>query len=469
MYKNIMLSCLPSLGLQFLLLAVLAGNAFAADREELQIASEMQEALLSNILDAWYPLSIDTINGGFLSDFSYDWKPDGPQNKMIVTQTRHVWTTSASALFPGDDRFQKIAAHGFRFLQEKMWDDQYGGFYWLRNRKGERTNSESDEIKSAYGNAFAVYSLAAYYALSRDTTALERARETFAWLDRHSHDPLYGGYFDLMAKDGTWLFKRLADRSESYRTRAPWKDQNSSIHLLEAFTELYKVWPDSLLCQRLLEMLGLIRDTITTEKGYLTLFLQRDWTPVSFRDSSDAVRKANVYYDHVSFGHDVETAYLMLEASHALGLEHDAKTMTVAKRMVDHALANGWDVENGGFYDAGYYFPDSTHISIIDEKKTWWVQAEGLNALLLMAKLYPAESKYYDAFEKQWDYIKKYLIDYEHGGWYREGLDKSPHVKTEAKASVWKINYHNARALMNCIKMLKSEHELTRFYKDRRR
>ena len=444
----------------FVFFAVALGCAFPTNQNQ-KNAKEMQQLLRSNILDVWYPASIDTVYGGFLTDLSFDWKPVGPQNKMLVTQARHVWTTSEMTMFLHDAKYRKIAQHGFQFLKNKMWDKTFGGFYLWRDREGNPTQRPSDDIKTAYSNAFAIYALATYYEMTSDTSALNLARKTFFWLDKHSHDSEYKGYFDRLARDGTWLNRQANAKENGFMPRAKWKDQNSSIHLLEAFTQLYKVWPDRLVRERLLELLSLIRDTITTEKGYLTLFLQRDWTPVSFQDSSEAVRKANTYYDHVSFGHDVETAYLMLEASHVLGLEHDAKTLTVAKRMVDHALANGWDKKHGGFYEAGYYFAGADSISIIDKAAEWWVQAEGLNALLLMANLFPHESKYYEGFCKQWEYIKKYLIDYEHGGWYFYGLDESPKAKHGAKATMWKANYHNSRALMNCIKMLRSEHELT--------
>jgi len=232
------------------------------------------------------------------------------------------------------------------------------------------------------------------------------------------------------------------------------KGQNSSLHILEAFAELYTVWPDSLLRERLTEMLHLMRDTFTTEKGYLVLYMERDWTPVSYYDSSEAVRKANHFQDHVSFGHDIEAAYLMLEASHVLGIEHDVKTHEVAKRMVDHTLEKGWDNENGGFFYEGYYYDESDSITIINESKSWWAQAEAMNSLLLMSDLYPEEEKYHEAFEKQWEYIKTYMIDHEHGGWYINGLDNSPRAEQAPKASPWKVNYHNARTLMNCISML---------------
>jgi mannobiose 2-epimerase len=422
----------------------------------------MEKSLRFELLNAWYPTSLDTMYGGFLCDFTYDWKPQGRQHKMIVTQARHVWTSSQAAMFFHDDRYRRIAEHGFHFLRDKMWDDQYGGFYMLRNRAGGPVDYAYQDEKRAYGNAFAIYALASYYAMSGDTSSLNLAKKTFWWLEKHSHDPEFNGYFDQMARDGSLPSKdRAKTKAWDFVPRFAGKDQNSSIHLLEAFAELYQVWPDPLLRERLLEMLTLVRDVITTKKGYLTLFLGRDWQPISFRDSSETVRKANYYFDHVSFGHDVETAYLMLEASHVLGLKSDAKTRTIAKRMVDHALANGWDKSNGGFYEAGYYFANSDTIAIINKAKTWWVQAEGLNSLLLIAKLFPQEKKYAEAFKKEWEYINKYLIDHEHGEWYEEGLDQSPKQTTAPKARDWKANYHNSRALMNCIKMLKSEHELT--------
>lgn len=457
-YLSSTMQAKQSLFFNFLLFFI--GCKFSVEMQNQQLISELENSLKYELLDVWYPITIDTEYGGFLSDFTYDWQPKGSQNKFLVYQARHLWTTSQAALFLNDDNYRKIAEHGFHFLKDKMWDKMYGGFFMLRNRQGHPIQSGYGDDKSAYGNAFAIYALAAYYAMTGDSSALNLAQKTFFWLENHSHDPRYKGYFDWMRQDGSWYDKTDSKLDPRRLIGAGLKDQNSSIHLLEAFSELYRVWPDSLLRERLLEMLNLIRDTITTAKGYLTLFFERDWTPVSFRDSSQAVREASYYFDHVSFGHDMETAYLMLEASHVLGLSSDVKTLTIAKKMVDHALANGWDDENGGFYYQGYYFNHSDSISIINEEKEWWVQDEGLNALMLMAKLFPEEKKYYVAFKKQWEYIKKFLIDHEYGGWYMDGLDKSPGKQQAPKAYDWKANYHDVRALMNCIKMLKSEHEL---------
>jgi len=439
-----------------LLSFIICGCDSSIKEDTSRIIDELEESLKSDLLDVWYPISLDTVYGGFLCDFTYDWQPKGRQYKMLVTQSRHLWTTSQAAIFYQDDRYRKLAEHGYRFLKNKMWDTEYGGFYMLRNQQGNAIQEKNRDYKSAYGNAFAIYALAAYFTLTGDSSALYLAQETFFWLEKHSHDSQFKGYFDRMKLDGSLQNPEDSNQGKAKLSVTTWKDQNSSIHLLEAFTALYQIWPHNLVREHLHELLVLIRDKITTEKGYLTLFLERDWTPVSFRDSSKAVREANYFLDHVSFGHDVETAYLMLEVSHALRIESVSNTLKIAKKMVDHALANGWDKENGGFYYQGYYFRESDSISIINDKKIWWVQAEGLNALLLMFKLFPEEKIYFSIFKQQWNYIKKFMIDHEYGGWYAEGLDKSPGHKKAPKAHAWKVNYHNFRALVNCLNMLKS-------------
>ena len=407
--------------------------------------------LRTEILEKWYPQSIDTVYGGFLSQFAYDFKPTDDQDKMIVTQARHTWTNAkASELYPEVDHFHRGAKHGFNFLKNTMWDKTFGGFYTLVDRQGH----VKDSTKTAYGNAFGIYALAAYFASSNDSSALTLAKEAFLWLEKNSHDPVYKGYFQHLQRDGSPVRRNPNTPSTS---DTGYKDQNSSIHLLEAFTELYQVWPDSLLRERLNEMLLLIRDVITTPKGNLTLFLQPDWTPVSFADSSEDVIDKHHQLDHVSFGHDVETAYLMLEASHVLNIENDTITKRKSKKMIDHALRNGWDNKKGGFYDEGYYFRNKSGITITHDIKNWWAQAEGLNSLLMMSGLYPDDKMhYYVKFEKLWSYTDTYLIDHEYGDWYSGGLDKQPDLKKAMKGHIWKAAYHQSRALMNCIEMLES-------------
>ena len=441
----------------FLLLATLCLVSCSSQKkdERATLATAIEKSITTELLNKWYPAAMDKEYGGFISTWTFDFKPTGDQDKMIVSQSRHVWSTSkASEVYKDVPHYKECAAHGFKFLKDVMWDKTYGGFHTLVDRQGN-VKSNATEEKTAYGNAFAIYALAAYYHASGDTSALKLAQDGFMWLENHSHDPVYKGYFQHMKRDGS-VIKR--DNTVLSTQDTGYKDQNSSIHLLEAFTELYQVWPDSLVGERVKEMLVLIRDTIVNDKGSLVLFFQPDWTPVSFRDSSEAVILKHRNLDHVSFGHDVETAYLMLEASHAVGITDNSRTVEIGKKMVDHSLDKGWDDAVGGFYDEGYYFKDKPDITIIKDTKNWWAQAEGLNTLLIMADQFPDDNhQYFEKFKKMWGYIDTNLIDHEYGEWYQGGLDKEPQQKTALKGQIWKASYHQYRALANCVQRLSAE------------
>jgi hypothetical protein len=154
-------------------------NSQCADQPSRDTIYYEMQRLLKDEFAKFYPLSIDTVYGGFFSDINYKWELEGPQNKMIVTQARHVWSTAnATHYFQKDTTLLKIADHGFIFLKNKMWDKEYGGFYDLVDRYGEPIKESGTIIKRAYGNAFAIYGLAAYYHASGDTVALELAKET---------------------------------------------------------------------------------------------------------------------------------------------------------------------------------------------------------------------------------------------------------------------------------------------------
>jgi mannobiose 2-epimerase len=233
------------------------------DTERLRIAEEMEKSMRTELLDKWYPQSMDTLYGGFLNSFTFDFKPTGEQDKMIVTQARHIWSNAKASLwYPDVPYFKTGAHHGFLFLKNVMWDKRYGGFYTLVNREGQPKIDETAP-KNVYGNAFGIYALAAYYEASGDTAALNLAKKAFMWLEEHSHDKIYKGYYMHLQTDGIPIRRSSAVSSLS---DLGYKDQNSSIHLLEAFTELYSVWKDDLLRKRLQEMLLLIRDVITTKK-----------------------------------------------------------------------------------------------------------------------------------------------------------------------------------------------------------
>ncbi len=428
--------------------------------ENRSIFNKMIPLLNQNLLKKWYPLVIDKTYGGYHTNITYDWKLEPEPPKMAVTQGRHMWTAAKAAMYFDDDLYASAAQHGFDFFRRKMWDQKYGGFYQMRDHRGETSDYLGffDE-KRGYGNAFLIYGLAALYELTGDPKVLDFTKEAFYWVEEHAKDPKGLGYFQFLTREG-----KPINKNGEYNTKADdaveagYKDQNSSIHLLEAYTELYNVWHDETLKQKLNDLLTLIRDVITTPEGYMNLFFDNEWNPVSFKNAPKEVREKNYRLEHVSFGHNYETAFLMLEASHVLGLKDDVKTLTVAKRMLDHALENGWEKDNGGFVDAAYYFAGDKKCTIIQDTKNWWAQGEAINILLMMSKIFPNEEVYRKYFVKEWDYIDKFIIDHEYGDWFEGGLDKQPNYKTGRKGHIWKGCYHTGRCLMNCTKMLSKDY-----------
>lgn len=410
------------------------------------------EAELTNLLEAWYPRIIDTIHGGYWTNFGYDWSLSKKQDKMLVTQSRGLWVASrAAATFPDNPVFRKAADHGYHFLTTCMWDEKNGGFY--QNYFTDSSLTVDPSYKLTYGNAFALFALAEYAVINKDPAVLEWVRKTFDWLEKSAHDSLDKGYFNILiphylAESGLML----NDVIKRARWGDPqWKDQNTSIHLMEAFTSAYKVLPEEPVRTRLVEMLSLIRDTMVDRAGYLNLFFTDNWIPVSSRDSSHEFILKHPEFDHISFGHNIETAYLLVDASQALYGNPDAKTLSVAKTLIDHTLAHGFDQDYYGLLDKGYVFSSGGRTEIIDSTKTWWAQAEAWHALALFSMLYPDEKVYQEAFANMWTYIQQELIDHRNGGWYNYGLDKNPENRTFQKAHQWKGCYHDGRALFQVV------------------
>jgi mannobiose 2-epimerase len=410
-----------------------------------RLADEVEKHFRSEVLARWFPRCVDKNHGGFAPHFLEDWSKGSENDKTIVFQARTTWVCAQVAM-----RYPELKAdylgytrHGMDFLEKVMWDEKEGGFFWGLDETG-KIKPDTGAEKHAYGIAFALYGLSAAYETTGDSRALDLARRTFTWLDGHAHDPAHGGYFEALARSGEPILSSPRAGTGPANSRAAdligtaygYKSMNSHIHLLEAMTALDHVWPDPRVQMRLRELFDLVRDKIAVEPGCLNLFFTPDWRPVP---------------DHDSFGHDIETAYLLLEAAAALKQPDDAKTLTVAKSLVDHALLWGWDERLGGFYDKGAAFTPAC-----GREKIWWTQAEGLNALLLMHAHFGGQSpRYFDAFLKQWDFIGNYQADHQHGEWYETVSAEGPPRPGEAKGTVWKAAYHNGRALMNVSETLR--------------
>ncbi len=401
-----------------------------------QIADEVEANFKTHVLTKWFPAAVDRttggMGGGFYQNFREDWTRDPLGDKSIVYQSRLTWVAAQAALrYPAEaGTYQEYARHGLAFLDDHLWDTQNGGFFWGLEPGGAPQRGGE---KHVYGVAFGIYAACACYQATHDERALALAKRAYAWIEIHAHDKAHGGYYEALSRMGRPILAPASNASDAQNdfigTHYGYKSMNTHIHVLEALTALVEIWPDAGLKKRAQEIFGLVRDRIAVAPGCMNLFYTPDWRPIP---------------DHDSFGHDVETAFLLTESASVLGKPNDAPTWTIARMLVDHALEYGWDAERGGFYDTGTAFGPP-----VVTEKIWWTQGEGLNALALMHARYGKETaKYWEAFNRQWQWIQKYQIDKRYGGWYptvkADGTPPPGHVKSDQ----WTEAYHQGRALL---------------------
>jgi mannobiose 2-epimerase len=407
-------------------------------------ATQLKILLRDELMSHWYPHSLDKTHGGFHQNFARDWSARPDDSKFLVYQARMTWTAAAYADFDKTlhDEYLGYARHGISFLDNVMRDKEHGGFHFILDAEGKVSPRLGDE-KHVYGISFVIYAGSKVRAVGGDEQALKVARDAFDWLEAHAQDAQHGGYFEALKRDGTpiltWDPKLpIPARLDRLGIYYGFKTMNTHIHMMEALSELSRVDSRPIVKERLREVFEIVRDKIAVEPGALNLYLTRDWRAIPAHDS---------------FGHDIETAYLLVEAAEALGIPDDERTWKVARSLVDHALEWGWDDEFGGFYDKGESFAGAA----FDTTKVWWTQAEGLNALMVLHKKYgDLTDRYGKAFRKQWNFIQSSIVDKVHGGWFYETKKDGTLIGEGAKASPWKANYHSSRAMMNVASLYQS-------------
>ncbi|MBN2263103.1 MAG: AGE family epimerase/isomerase [Prolixibacteraceae bacterium] len=396
-----------------------------------------------NHLDIWYPTLNDSINGGYFTNFENNWQASKNQDKMLVTQARGLWTAAKAAnTFTNNHRYLAAAQHGYHFLTTTLWNGEQGGF--KLNYKIDLPN-ENEDYNLIYANAFALFALAEYAKTNAQPNALQWAIKTFNWIDSIAYDTENKGYFNLVYYNKG---EQNTNNNVFGWNNPKWKDQNTSIHILEAYTTFYQVHPNTKVRERLEEMLLLIRDTMVQTDGSLKLFFTSNWQAISHSDSSRNFIIENQEYDHISFGHNIETAYLLIDASKTLYGQVDSITLKVAKQLCDHSLKHGFDHNYYGLFNRGYDFEKNGTVEIIDNKKDWWAQYEAWHTLALMTQYFPDNENYASAFISMWNYINNEVLDPTYGGCYNYGKDTAPENINRKKAHSWKGPYHDGRALM---------------------
>lgn len=388
----------------------------------------LERELKQNILSFWMKHAIDETNGGFYGYISRDLRIDPNADKSLVLNTRILWTFATAYRVYGDESYKRVADRAYRYLNDHFADREHGGLYWSVDAAGR----PSSDKKQIYGQAFAIYAYSEYARATGDEQALTLAIELFHTLERYGYDKEHRGYWEALSR--SW--GPTEDNSLSEKDLNAAKSMNTHLHVLEAYTNLYRVWPSEPLSGKLKELIEVtVRHIVDGGAARFVLFFDPDWTPLS---------------DHISYGHDIEGSWLLAEAAEVLGDEELLDRVNrIAVRMAEAALRDGADEDGGLFNEGG---PSG----LIDTNKDWWPQAEAVVGFYNAYQL-TGEARYREAAAKAWQFIENFIVDKEHGEWHWSVLRDGTPSGNEQKVSAWKCPYHNGRACFEMVERLKSE------------
>ena len=386
------------------------------------IAAELH----TNLLPFWRERTLDRERGGFIGEMGDDGGVRADAAKGLVLNARLVWTFAAVYRALGDPRDRELATRAYAYLERHFRDGEHGGYHWRVDRDGRAL----DRAKKIYGQAFCIYALAEYHLATGDPGALAAARRTFELVERHAHDERHGGYLEARAADWSPTGELRLGDGEPIAA----KSMNTHLHVLEAYTNLYRAWPDAAVAARVRELIELFRARILAGDPaggrHLSHFFDEAWSLRS---------------DTYTYGHDIEATWLLAEAARALGderLERAAREWT--NGIAAAVLAEGVDAAGALAYEgrAG---------AVLDGKRDWWCQAEAVVG-------------FWDAWEATgdpafaaaavgvWRFIAGSVVDREHGEWFWRVRTDGTVDHGMPKVSEWKCPYHTIRM---CLEMMR--------------
>lgn len=403
----------------------------SAVRDDVERSRQTLEKLLThNLVPFWYSNAIDSEYGGYRlnHDGHGAWK--GDFRKSLVTQARTLWFFSrlCGSRF-SDERFRRAARHGFEFLCESMWDDDSGGFYWQVDASGENVTMPH---KHLYGQAAALYALSEYAHATGDMAGLRLARRLFECIQRHAYDAKHGGYIEFFLRN--WTPPSPDTRGYVDDVSGPLKLMNTHLHIMEATRRYYVVTRDPLARDRVVELSFILSNAVVRKEfSACTDRYERDWRPLGGVSA------------RVSYGHDLENMWLLIDAFETLGIPVSL-VLDLYRAVFANSLRYGFDKRDGGFYESG-----PLNRAADRRTKVWWVQAEAMISALYLYLL-TDESEYFAVFQKTLSWIERYQADWKNGEWHRH-IDGRGQPMGD-KADDWKGPYHTGRAVLSCWELL---------------
>ncbi|WP_455966656.1 AGE family epimerase/isomerase [Bacteroides fluxus] len=387
-----------------------------------RMRKEMEEELVTDILPFWIKKMTDTANGGFYGRITGREILIPEAEKGAVLNARILWTFSSAYRILKKDEYLVTATRAKRVIIDDFYDKEYGGVFWSLDCKGRPLDTK----KQIYALGFAIYGLSEYYRTTGDEEALDYAIRLFESIEEHSFDSVKNGYCEALTREwGEIADMRLSDKDENER-----KTMNTHLHILEPYTNLFRVWKDQRLKGQLRNLIGIFTDKILNMKtGHLELFFNDDW-----------VSK----YRIVSYGHDIEASWLIHEAALVLG---DRTVLEKIEPLVEYIAAAS---DEGLAPDGSLIYETFPGKDKTDTERHWWVQAENVVGHANLYQYFGDEVAMRKAL-RCWEFIKRHLIDYKNGEWYWSVRSDGSINTADDKAGFWKCPYHNGRMCMEII------------------
>jgi mannobiose 2-epimerase len=389
-----------------------------------QLKKEVTEDLTRNILPYWSAKMVDNLNGGFYGRIDGNDKVYPEAEKGGILNARILWTYSSAYGVLGDTSYLRLAKRAKDYILAHFIDSQYGGAYM--SLKADDTPSNTR--KHVYTNAFFIYALAEYSRATGDKLALAESMKIFELFEKYAADKEYGGYYEVFSQD----WQRIRERLIGESSEKDEKTMNTSLHVMEAFANLYRVSGDKVVGDRLRKMIEIFLDKIIDKKtSHLICFLDRQWNSTSTIDS---------------YGHDIESSWLLLEAATLLNDKNLTERVKEAGLKIANAAAEGYQPDGGMLTEKNYVTGQ------IRKQRSWWEQAETVVGYLNAFELTGDES-FLNRSLKSWEFIKKYFVDTKNGAWFTNVSESG--VSGGDKAGPWICPYHNGRMCMEVIERVK--------------
>ncbi len=389
------------------------------------MVQEIRDHLVGTIIPFWKRLRDDE-HGGYYGYMDFDLQVDRRAVKGCILNSRITWFFANAYTLLKDQSLLDEARHGYEFMRDFCIDKENGGIFWSMTYDGK----PEDSTKHTYNQAFAVYALSSYYEASGDKDALALAYDLFHIIEERCTDELgYKEAFNLK-------FEEVENDKLSENGVIAEKTMNTLLHVFEGYTELYRVDHNP----EVKEKLEWMMDT----------FADHMYNPELHRQEVFFDREYHTLIDLHSYGHDIETAWLIDRGVEVLGNPHYAEKMTpVTKDLTAQIYKIAFD---------GHSLHNECERGVVNTSRIWWVQAETIVGFLNGYQMDPSKKEYLEAARSEWEYIKEHLIDAREGSeWFWEvDIEGNPTSKKPI-VEPWKCPYHNGRM---CIEVIRRAEEM---------